>query len=143
MARFPKSERICIQKDIDALWQAKAPLFSPPLRAQFRWEPIREGIPSQRVLIVVAKRFFKRAHDRNRLKRQLREIFRLSKHKYAEWLSSQELRVDILIMYNSPKPEPYLQLNLAFHALWEKAIKKKGLKIPGDTNQAEGKGLAP
>ena len=82
---FPKSERLCSKKLIEALFEGGHKSMSAyPIRAVFM--PVPEGlapegksIPPVQVLMSVSKRRFKHAVDRNRVKRQLREAYRLQK----------------------------------------------------------------
>ena len=92
---FQKSERIVSQKLIDELFKGgqSQSLVAFPLRAvwQLRQLPdagapsLPEGSAAQpapapaQLLISVSKRHFKHAVDRNRVKRQLREAYRLNK----------------------------------------------------------------
>ena len=77
---FPKAERLCSKKLITQLFAKGSAFNLYPLRFVFlkAEEPLSE-FPE--VLISVSKKYFKRAHDRNRLKRQIREAYRLNKHK--------------------------------------------------------------
>lgn len=60
--------------------------------------PMREEVPAQ-VLISVPKRNFKKAHDRNRIKRQLREIYRKNKSILYDSLTSNKQQACFLIGY--------------------------------------------
>ena len=75
-ATLPKSERLSSRKSIETLFASGHQSFSAyPLRAVFL--PTEES--GVCVLFSVSKRHFKRAVRRNRIKRQLREAYRLNK----------------------------------------------------------------
>ena len=78
---FPKSERLCSRKAIEALFAGGNRAFSAfPLRVVYRVIPQESTpSPSPQVLISVSKRHFKHAVDRNRAKRQIREAWRLNR----------------------------------------------------------------
>ena len=79
---FRKSERIHSLKQIDELFgggKSRA-LSAFPIRVVYRYvHRLPTEAPFQ-VLISVPKRNLKHAVDRNRVKRQLREAYRLNKH---------------------------------------------------------------
>lgn len=59
-----------------------------PLRVVFMTRERAEGEPPVQVLVSVSKRHFKRAVKRNRVKRQIREAYRLN--KYILWDALQD-----------------------------------------------------
>lgn len=72
-----KEERLCSRKALEKLFEgSNKSMLNYPIRAVFQ-ETEETGI---RIMVSVSKRFFKRAVKRNRIKRQLREAFRLNKH---------------------------------------------------------------
>jgi ribonuclease P protein component len=78
MPTFHKTERIVSQKTIDELFtsgQSKS-LAAFPLRVVYMEKDEAE---TTQVLVSVSKRHFKHAVDRNRVKRQIREAYRLNK----------------------------------------------------------------
>jgi ribonuclease P protein component len=81
---FPKKEHLCSKKRIEQLFNRKNPSLGVyPLRLTWVPAPARTAAPPE-VLITVPKRAFKRAVDRNRLKRLLREAYRLNKYRLTE-----------------------------------------------------------
>ena len=71
-----KEERLCSRKAIEDLFSGGHQSVSAyPIRAVFMPRE-QSGV---RIMVSVSKRYFKRAVKRNRIKRQLREAYRLQK----------------------------------------------------------------
>jgi ribonuclease P protein component len=73
---FPKSEKLCGATNIDNLYQKGRKFVVWPMRITYMES---EDTHSQ-VLIWAPKSLFHRAVDRNRLRRLMREAYRLNKH---------------------------------------------------------------
>ena len=63
---------------------------------------MRSEMPGVRILVSVSKRYFKRAVKRNRIKRQLREAYRLQK----ETLQPLDGGLDIAFLWTSDEVLP-------------------------------------
>ena len=104
---FPSSARLTRKTDFDRVFRG------PDTR--LRIEPLRLlAVPNRmggaRLGLVVPKRVLKRAVDRNRVKRQLRESFRLARPKLPAW--------DIVVIVFAPG-----NTRRAADKLWQKAQK--------------------
>jgi ribonuclease P protein component len=88
---LPKKERLCSKKLIDHLFLCPAHTKKVwPVKARFQVvDKTEDDEPSVMILVSVSKRCFKRAVKRNRVKRQLREAYRLQKQLLAEAMSAQ------------------------------------------------------
>lgn len=76
---FPKKEKLTSKTIIDRLFKNGESRFKYPFRILFLYtESYTEDFPQ--VVISVSKRSFKRAVDRNRIKRLIREAYRLQKN---------------------------------------------------------------
>ncbi len=80
MHTFKKEERLCNKKLIDELFHNGSSFLCYPFKAS--WLVIDEPwqIPAQ-ILFSVSKKRFKRAVDRNLVKRRMREAYRLNKQQ--------------------------------------------------------------
>ncbi|MFD2248656.1 ribonuclease P protein component [Pontibacter ruber] len=80
---FSKEERLCSKRLISQLFSKGSSFNLYPLR--FVYYTPQDLLPGQtQLLISVSKRYYKRASDRNRLKRQIREAYRLNKQLLAQ-----------------------------------------------------------
>ncbi len=89
---FGKKEKLVSKKAIDALFSGgnSRSMSAYPLRVVFmRKERCETEEPAQ-VMVSVSKRHFKRAVKRNRVKRQIREAYRLNKHLLHEALEQKK-----------------------------------------------------
>ncbi len=75
--RFPKSKKLKSRKTIELLFAEGKSVTKFPIKVFYL--PI-ESAKKNQAGFAVAKRNFKSAVDRNRIKRQLREAYRLQKH---------------------------------------------------------------
>lgn len=81
---FQKSERLCSRTEIGKLFEEGESVKAFPMKMVWRKTNSSQEFPIQ-VMFSVSKRNFKSAVTRNRIKRQLREVYRVHKHQwYAE-----------------------------------------------------------
>ena len=85
MQSLTKAERISFQKEIDLLFNEGTSFTISPLQVVYVEKKPFSGVPAA-VLISVPKKRFKRAVKRNRLKRLIRETYRLNKNALWESL---------------------------------------------------------
>jgi len=74
---FPKCERLSSKRIIKELFEKGSSLYFYPFRILYLPGEMPSSFP--RVLFTVPKRHFKKAVDRNLLKRRIREAYRLHK----------------------------------------------------------------
>ena len=87
---FNKNERIVSRKLMDNLFTGNRShsLAAFPLKAVFAEKESLPGEEPVQILVSVPKKRFKHAVDRNRVKRQVREAYRLQKHLLIEQLAA-------------------------------------------------------
>jgi ribonuclease P protein component len=120
---FKKEERISIQKEIDLLFTTGTSFLSYPLRIVYVKKRPLSG-SNAAVLISVPKKRFKRAVNRNRIKRLIRETYRLNKNPFLEFLKEKDTGVLIAFLYIGSEISGYKEMESAMiRAL--KRIKEK------------------
>jgi ribonuclease P protein component len=109
--KFSKSERLTNVKLISTVFSSTENLKSFPVL--FIYKPFDlQGNSNFQVLFSVSKKKFKRAVDRNRIKRLMRESFRLQKAAFIEALG--EKRVIGAFIYTNKIISDYLTVHQAF-----------------------------
>ena len=89
---FPKSEHLCLRKQIETLFgRGSSSRSAFPLRAVWRVEDTEVDAAAVLMMVSVSKRRLRHAVDRNRMKRCVREAYRLNKHVVvpAVWQGKQ------------------------------------------------------
>lgn len=95
-----KAERLDRKKVIEKMFAGGARSFSVfPLRVVYL--PVDELEATVSILVSVSKRHFKRAVKRNRVKRQIREAYRLNKHALLDALDKRRKRLAVAFIYLS------------------------------------------
>jgi len=95
---FTKAERISIQREIDLLFSEGTFFTIYPLRVVYVEKKPLSGVPVS-ILISVPKKRFKRAVKRNRIKRLIRETYRLNKNALWKSLELSGKRLLIAFVY--------------------------------------------
>jgi ribonuclease P protein component, eubacterial len=110
-----KNERLSWKRYIDLLFEKGQSFIAFPLRVIFY--TTEEEMPAQSsILISVSKKRLKRAVKRNKIKRQVREAYRLQKNDLLPLLN--EKKTNLLIAFL------YIDKEIHEHSVIEKAMAK-------------------
>lgn len=97
---FGKKEKLKSRKAIEALFLQGKSISHFPLRIMYLLSPVQDEANAFALAGVSAsKKHFRRAVHRNRIKRLLREAYRLQKASLSETLRSKKLQAHIFFLF--------------------------------------------
>lgn len=117
--KYPTREKLKQKKEIDFLfakgkWQTLGDLRI--ISIDLTKKPAEDfTIENQKVGVSVSKKYFKKAVDRNRIKRLLREVYRLNKELFTENYGNKSL--SMIFWVSKTKPSDFKTLEQNFISL--------------------------
>ena len=121
---FKKEERLCSLKAIGELFASGERFSSYPLFVVYKQVENKTKAPA--VLFSVSKKRFKRAVDRNRIKRLMRESYRLNKPKFCEAVGENSRTLNIAFVYIENTLLEFGQIEAGIKRAMEKITKQLG-----------------
>ncbi len=118
-ATYSKKEKLKSKTLIDQLFVEGRSVSAFPLRLVFLPTNFKDDVIIK-TGVSVSKRNFKHAVDRNRIKRLLREAYRLNKAAYFNNITTQYA---FMILYIGKKEPTFNEIELKTKQLFEKFIK--------------------
>ncbi len=119
---FRKAEKICNQKQIDLLFSEGKSIRSGMFRLHYLLTDA-PAIPAVQLLIAVPKKKLRHAVTRNRMKRLIRESYRLHKQNLIELFSSKHKHCNIAIVFTGQQCISQLETHAAIKELLDRLIK--------------------
>ena len=102
-ATFRKHERLTGRLRIEEVVKTGRSVVDPPLKLVGKLMELPSTAPAQ-VAFAIPKRYMKLAVQRNRMRRLLREAYRLNKHTYHEKLRTAGKQCAWLFIYQGKAP---------------------------------------
>lgn len=107
---YSKKEKLCSRKDILRLFEHGNTFYSDPFR--LLWLKSEDTLPFPALTgISVGKKSFSKAVDRNRIKRLIRETWRVNKQHLYGQLEQINIQIVIMIIYSGDKIPEFSNLN--------------------------------
>lgn len=119
---FPKSEKLCSDKLIDRLFtEGDRSIGVFPVRLVFLQLP-EDEFSGVNVMVSASKRHFKRAVARNRVKRQLREYYRLNSNNIKQALKFNGKGLLLALIFTDSKLWSSEKLEKRLDSAFEKLL---------------------
>jgi ribonuclease P protein component len=127
MYTFKKEERLCNKKLIEGLFHNGSSFLCYPYKASWMFTDGEQQSPVQ-IVFSVAKKRYKRALDRNLVKRRMREAYRLNKQaQLYDVLNSAGKTLVLSISYIGKEISPY--------EFFEKKMLKLLIQLAGEASK--------
>jgi ribonuclease P protein component len=118
---FRSFEKLKSRQVITGLFESGKHISVFPLRMV--WQSDHSQSPQVKAGVSVSKRNFKKATDRNLLKRRLREAYRLNKKELLEYCKTNDISVNMMIIFTGKENSDYKTIETALKAGLIKLIK--------------------
>lgn len=125
---FGRKEKLKSRKKIEELFLNGKNFSMFPLRVTYQLMPSEDTMAQ--VGVTAGKKYFKRAVDRNRIKRLIREAYRLQKNDLIEALRQHGQKAFLFFMYTD-KGLPSFDL---IKEAMNKSLKRLGKIVSGNEN---------
>jgi ribonuclease P protein component len=119
--KFRKEERLKSNKLIKQLFASGNGFLLHPFRVSWQTLPPGGRYPA-RVLISTSKKHFKKAVQRNRIKRICREAYRKNKHLLYDYLAAKQTNCVFSLVYIGNEEEPYSKIEKKIIAVLHRLI---------------------
>ncbi|MFH1319677.1 MAG: ribonuclease P protein component [Bacteroidota bacterium] len=120
---FTKEERLCSKKIIQNLFEKGSSFVIYPFRI-FWFETELETRYSVQILINVSKKSFPNAVDRNKIKRQIREVYRKNKNILYEHLDNKGKQYALSFIYTAKDKAGFKEMETKIILSLQRLIKE-------------------
>lgn len=121
--KLGKNYKLCSKTTIQSLFDSGTSIKSYPFVAIFKEIEFDTDIPFK-VVFSAPKRTFRKAVQRNAIKRKSKEAFRLNKNTLESYLKKNNTQIALFLVYSTSEEFDHLILQKKINKLFDKIIKK-------------------
>ncbi|MFO7829869.1 MAG: ribonuclease P protein component [Bacteroidales bacterium] len=120
---FSKHERLKSRKKIHELFDTGYVIHHYPFKINWQYETEISCSNPAKIAIGVSKRSLKKAVDRNRIKRKIREVYRKNKRWFYNELQTIDQNINFIVIYTSGDDIEYSKIEEELIYALKKMIK--------------------
>ena len=114
--KFKKQEKLKSKKLISELFLSQQNITQFPLKLVWKFQELKSPYPAQ-IAFSVPKKLFKKAVERNVIKRQMREVYRLNRYPLYKYLKESGQQASFMLIFVGKKKYIYTELETKFNEL--------------------------
>jgi ribonuclease P protein component len=147
MNGLPKTSRLRLKSDFDLLFSGGRSLREHPVKAVYILQPATQGqevssehlmaigspCAESQVAFVVPKKLFKKATDRNRVKRLMREAWRLNVHDLNSSLKKKGNCLKTLLIFTGKELPDYDTISSKIILILQRLLKQNEVAADQDS----------
>ena len=117
---YGKKEKLKSRKELDALFNGGKSFLVFPVKVLYAYTDATSA--AVKTGVGVSSRYFKKATDRNRVKRLLRETYRTEKAPLLEVIQTQSISLNVFLLYVDKSLPEYTNLKKVMNTVIQKLI---------------------
>ena len=121
---FSKDERLKSRKLIGNLFNKGKIIHHYPFKVLYEFTDSNDFAFPAKIAVSVSKRNFKRAVDRNYIKRKMREAYRRNKNELYNTLNKNNQKLSFFVIYTAKQDTDYQKLEKEMKFLLQKICDK-------------------
>jgi len=121
---FGKEERLKSRKKIQELFSSGKIIHHHPFKALYLTEESTDNKYPAQLAVSVSKRNFKKAVQRNAIKRKIREAYRVNKTAFYQTLRKNEQIIPLFVIYTAKEEYDFHRMEKEMKDLMKKIIRK-------------------
>ena len=123
---FPKKYRISSKLVFEELIALNQSIFAYPFKCYYLFSPLQDEKEVNDMAVAVPKRNFKKAVDRNRIKRMVREAYRIHHHQILDFETiAKKNRISFLFVYIATKTEKFALIEKKMQEIMQNVLQQK------------------
>ncbi len=121
---FSKKEKLCSKKEIAGLFKNGNKFTVFPLQVIWKENNDDDTCNRARIMISIPKKKIKKAVVRNRIKRRIKEAYRLNKNLLNSFLAKQDKNISLILIFINKEENNYKELEKKIIVILQRLVQE-------------------